>query len=274
MSVTLPKGKIIIQVINDWIDFNKDYRVDYPILGDAKVVLKQLVQALRSSAGGKIGRDTSVTDEIEKVKGQWLKEWMPKLTSDEVPINPYRVIWEFMKAVNPGETIVTHDSGSPRDQIIPFYESTPPRGYIGWGKSHALGTGLGLIMGAKLAHPEKFCVNFMGDSAIGMTGMDFETAVRSEIAITTIVLKNSTMASEITTLTTSHERYKTRDLGGEYAELGKALGGYAERIEDPAEIAAAINRAKKFNVEGKTVLLEFITSVETAVSDPQPTEMF
>jgi len=75
---------------------------------------------------------------------------------------------------------------------------------MGWGKSHALGTGLGLIMGAKLASPDKFCVNFMGDAAFGMTGLDFETAVRCGIPITTIVLNNSAMAIERHALVVSH----------------------------------------------------------------------
>src|SRR5439155_215188 len=84
---------------------------------------------------------------------------LTKLASDEVPITPYRVIWDFMHAIDPRDAIVTHDSGSPRNQLVPFYSATAPRGYMGWGKSHALGTGLGLIMGAKLAAPDKFCVN-------------------------------------------------------------------------------------------------------------------
>src|SRR2546428_4361457 len=89
------------------------------------------------------------------------------------------------------------------------------------GKSHALGTGLGLIMGAKLAAPDKFCAIFMGDAAFGMTGLDFETAVRCGIPITTIVLNNSAMAIERHALVVSHDRYRTRDIGGNYAEMGR-----------------------------------------------------
>jgi len=191
---------------------------------------------------------------------------MPKLASKEMPINPYRVMWEFMNSVEAKDAIVTHDSGSPRNQLVPFYRATTPRGYIGWGKSHALGTGLGLIMGAKLAAPEKFCVNFMGDAAFGMTGLDFETAVRCGIPILTIVLKNSTMAAETRHMGVSHERYRTRDLGGNYAEMGKALGGYAERIERVDDIVPALQRARRATQDGRAALLEFITSAEIAYS--------
>ena len=264
MATNIPAGKTIIHATNDERDLNKNYPADYPILGDAKLVLRQFIDALKD-AGSK-RRVNGVAAEVSETRDAWLQTWMPKLASNEVPITPYRVIWEFMHAVKPGEAIVTHDSGSPREQLIPFYRATTPRSYMGWGKSHALGTGLGLIMGAKLAAPDKFCVNFMGDAAFGMTGLDFETAVRCGIPITTVVLNNSAMAIERHALVISHERYRARDIGGHYADLGRAMGGYAERVEQPAQIVPAIQRARKANAEGKAALLEFITSEEIAFS--------
>jgi thiamine pyrophosphate-dependent acetolactate synthase large subunit-like protein len=265
MATTIPPGKTFIHASNDERDLNKNYPTDYPILGDAKLVLRQCIEALQDM-GAKPPDHGAVAAEVQKVKDAWLKEWMPKLTSNEVPITPYRVIWEFMRTIPSSEAIVTHDSGSPRNQLVPFYCATTPRGYIGWGKSHALGTGLGLNIGAKLAAPEKFCVNFMGDAAFGMTGLDFETAVRCGIPIVTVVLNNSAMAIERHALTVSHERYRTRDIGGDYTAMGRAMGGYAERVERPEEIAAAFQRARKATEEGQAALLEFITSEEIAFS--------
>ena len=265
MATGIPAGKTIIHATNDERDLNKNYQADYPILGDAKLVLRQLVDAVKDAAGRQ-PRDAGAAAEVKQAKETWLKEWMPKLTSDEVPITPYRVIWDFMHAIDPRAAIVTHDSGSPRNQLVPFYSATAPRGYMGWGKSHALGTGLGLIIGAKLAAPDKFCVNFMGDAAFGMTGLDFETAVRCGIPITTIVLNNSAMAIERHALVVSHDRYRTRDIGGNYADMARAMGGQAERVTKPAEIAGAIGRARKVNEGGQPFLLEFITSEEIAFS--------
>jgi acetolactate synthase I/II/III large subunit len=265
MATNIPAGKTLIHATNDERDLNKNYPADHPILGDAKLVLRQLIDAV-TDLGPARRAPAGAAPRVEQARSAWLGEWMPKLTSDEVPMTPYRVIWEFMHAVNPADAIVTHDSGSPRDQLIPFYRATAPRGYMGWGKSHALGTGLGLIMGAKLAAPDKFCVNFMGDAAFGMTGLDFETAVRCGIPITTVVLNNSSMAIERHALVVSHERYRTRDIGGHYADMGRAMGGQAERVEHPKEIAPAIERARRANAEGRAVLLEFITSEEIAFS--------
>jgi acetolactate synthase-1/2/3 large subunit len=267
MSTNIPPGKTIIHATNDERDLNKNYATDYPILGDAKLVLRQFIEAIKDLTHGKGKSDDGAkVADVRQVREDWLKGWMPKLTSDETPITPYRVIWEFMRTVNPAEAIVTHDSGSPRDQLIPFYRATAPRSYMGWGKSHALGTGLGLTMGAKLAAPDKFCVNFMGDAAFGMTGLDFETAVRSGLPILTVVLNNSTMAIETDHMRLSHELYGTRDLGGNYTAMGQAMGGYAERVEHPSEIAPAIERARKSTEAGKAALLEVITSEESAFS--------
>src|SRR6266849_2529268 len=261
----LPPGKKIIHATNDTRDLHKAFAADLGILGDAKLVLAQLIEAVRDRLGGR-ARETGVAQEIAGKREEWLGRWQAKLRSEERPINPYRVISEFMRVINPAEAIVTHDSGSPREQLNPFYRATRPRGYIGWGKSHQLGTGLGLAIGAKVAAPDKFCVNIMGDAAFGMTGLDFEPAVRCGIPITTIVLNNSTMALETHAMVVSHDRYRTRDIGGHYADMGRAMGGQAERVEKPADIVPALERARKANEGGQAVLLEFITSEEIAFS--------
>jgi thiamine pyrophosphate-dependent acetolactate synthase large subunit-like protein len=266
MAVSIPSGKTLIHATNDERDLNKNYAADYPLLGDARLILRQFVEALKSQGGRPPGRE-NVRAELERVRAAWLAEWAPTLGSKEVPINPYRVISEFMRTIDPRDAIVTHDSGSPRDQLLPFYRAVSPRSYLGWGKSHALGTGLGLVIGAKLAAPDKLCVNFMGDAAFGMTGLDFETAVRCGIPILTVVLNNSAMAIEIPHLVVSHDKYGARDIGGRYADLGRAMGGWSERVEKPDDIAGAFTRARKATENGQAALLEFITSQETRFSN-------
>ena len=276
MSMNLPEGKTLIHSSNDPRDINKDYEVEYPIVGDAKLVLRQMIDACIDLVGPKgelSAREDFYNQNAREIKSEydgWVGQWQHKLTDRMRPINPYAVIAGFMQAVPPSEAIVTHDSGSPRDQITPFYKSNGPRTYIGWGKSHGLGTGLGLIIGAKIADPDKVCVNFMGDAAFGMVGLDFETAVRSSVPIITVVLNNSTMAVETTQMADSHQLYRTRDLGGNYADMATAMGGYAERIEDPNDIVGAFQRARIKTEEGTAVLLEFITSAETDYSIKRP----
>lgn len=266
-STLIPSGKVMIQNAIDEFDINKHYAIDYAIIGDCKLVLRQLIDEVKKQVGaeGRQGQK-GVAQEIRTVKEKWLAEWMPRLISDEIPINPYRVIWDLMQAVDRSNTIVTHDSGNPRDQMLPFYEAITPRGYIGWGKSTQLGYGLGLIMGAKLAAPEKLTVNVMGDAAFGMAGMDFETAVRERIPILTILLNNSAMGGYEKYMPVATERYGTKFLSGDYAKVAEGLGGYSEKVENPADIIPAIQRARKQVEAGRPALLEVITREDAVFS--------
>jgi len=200
------------------------------------------------------------------VRAEWLARWMPKLISDAVPLSPYRILWDLMHTVDRANTIITHDAGSPRDQLSPFWESVAPLTYLGWGKTTQLGYGLGLMMGAKLAAPEKLCVNVWGDAAIGHTGMDFETAVRERIPILSILLNNFSMAMELPVMPVATEKFRSTDITGNYADMARAFGGYGERVTQPGEIIPAIRRAIRKTQEGVPVLLEFLTAKEIEFS--------
>ncbi|RMF87360.1 MAG: thiamine pyrophosphate-requiring protein [Nitrospinota bacterium] len=266
-GIAMPRGKVFIHATLDPADLNKDIRADYALIGDAQLTLQALIAEVKDRLGSpRQEQAQQVAAEIKKIKTEWLNKWMPKLTSDEVPLSPYRVLWDLMHTVDRSNTIITHDAGSPRDQLSPFWETVTPLSYIGWGKSTQLGYGLGLIMGAKLAEPEKLCINVMGDAAIGFTGMDFETAVRERIPILTILLNNFSMAIEIPIMQVATEKYRSTDISGNYADMAKAFGGYGERITQPSEIIPAIKRGIQKTQEGIPALLEFITAKEITYS--------
>jgi thiamine pyrophosphate-dependent acetolactate synthase large subunit-like protein len=176
------------------------------------------------------------------------------------------VLWDLQHTVDVGNTIITHDAGSPRDQLVPFWKTKKPFTYIGWGKTTQLGYGLGLAMGAKLVHPDKLCINVWGDAAIGFTGMDFETAVRERLPILSILLNNFTMAIELPVMPMATQKFRATDISGDYAAMARAFGGYGERITDPAQIVPAIKRGIEQTQAGKPALLEFITTQETQIS--------
>ena len=195
-----------------------------------------------------------------------MTQWLPLLTSDSVPLSPFRVLWDLQHNVDVANTIITHDAGSPRDQLSPYWKTRTPLSYIGWGKSTQLGYGLGLAMGAKLAHPDKICINVWGDAAIGFTGMDFETAVRERLPILSILLNNHAMAVELPIMPVATERYRATDISGDYAAFARALGGYGERVTKAEDIAGAIKRGIEANRNGQAALIEFITAQETRAS--------
>jgi acetolactate synthase-1/2/3 large subunit len=268
LTANLPPGKVLIHAVNDARDLGKGYYVEHPLLGDAKLILSQFNEAVadRPPVGEPV---RGAAASIARVRETWLERWRPQLSSDQVPLNGYRVISDFMEEVPPEDAVVTHDAGGPRDMLLPFYRATRPHSYLGWGKSHALGTGVGLTMGAKCAAPDRLCVHFMGDAAFGMTGLDLETAVRTGLPTLSMVFKNSTMAVERGSLVRSHELYGARDLGGDYRGIAQALGLHAERVEHPADIRPAIQRARRATENGQAALLEFVTSPDLEFSNTQ-----
>jgi acetolactate synthase-1/2/3 large subunit len=260
-------GKRYIHSTIDPVDFNKTVRSEIGLVGDAKLVLKALIAELRKTISA--NRDsTKVAAEIKAVEAEWLKLWLPKINSDKSPLSPYRVLRDLQATVDIDNTIITHDAGSPRDQLVPFWKSTTPLSYIGWGKTTQLGYGLPLAMGAKLVHPEKLCINVWGDAAIGFTGMDFETAVRDRLPIMSILLNNFTMAIELPIMPEATKRFRATDISGDYAAMARAFGGYGERVTKAEDIVPAIKRGIEQTQKGVPVLLEFITEQETEVSRP------
>ena len=262
-GVTMPEGKTYIHGTLDPGDINKAVEAAYPIVGDAALILRALIDEVSDRLKNKPrGRYEGVVGEIRTIRQRWMKAWMPKLKDASTPFSPYRVIGDMLDTVDLDRTIITHDAGSPRDQLTPFWTSTTPLSYIGWGKTTQLGYGLGLAMGAKLAHPDRLCINVWGDAAIGFTGMDFETAVRERIPILSVLFNNHSMAIEIPIMPTSQAKYHATDISGNYAMMAEAFGGYGERVESPEEIIPALKRGIRKTEEGVPALLEFMTSKE------------
>jgi acetolactate synthase-1/2/3 large subunit len=260
------KDKTFVHNTVDPHDIDKNIPAKYPMVGDSKLALGMLHEALKDRLKKPRGLTPQVAARIKELNEPWFAEWMPRLTSESTPLSPYRVIWDLMHIADVPNTIITHDAGSPRDELSPFWKPVSPLSYIGWGKSTQLGYGLGLAMGAKLAQPQKLCINMWGDAAIGMTGMDFETAVRCNIPIMSILFNNFSMAMEFGPMALSRQKFRTTDITGNYSEFAKAMGGYSERVTEPTQIAHALANGIRATQEGKAVLLEFITTQDKVYS--------
>ncbi|HZO44394.1 MAG TPA: thiamine pyrophosphate-requiring protein [Xanthobacteraceae bacterium] len=261
----MPPSKTLIHSTNEASDINKESRATLSVIGDAALVIEALiteVEKQKGAARGSIGLGgnalASLKEEIATGKKAWLAEWAKHLDSDETPLNQYRVIRDMMRTMDRDNVIMTHDSGSPREQLLPFWETTKAGSYMGWGKSTQLGYGLGITIGAKIAEPKKLCVNLMGDASFGMTGMDIETASRNKIAILTIVFNNGVMGAERDVLPISDEKYGTMTVGGNYTKVAEGLNVPAMRVDKPANIVGAIKEAVTMTEKGSPFLLEFV----------------
>ena len=260
-GINIPDGKTLIHSTANYDDIDKEYTTDIGLIGDAAKTILMLIAEIKAEIGEE-GRksDSSNREAVAEVKKEWMKDWSELLNSSMDPINPYRLVNEINKAVDHETTIVTHDAGHPRDQLMPFYTATVPHSYVGWGKSTHLGYGIPLMIGAKIAHPEKMCINFMGDAAFGMSGLDLETANRIGAPITTVLLNNGTMGGYNRALPTAMGEYNAGNMGGNYAGIAEDLGGVGIKITDPTEIGGALTKARQINDdEGKSVLLDVKT---------------
>ncbi len=265
-ATPIPPGKRHIHCTVDSSDLNTYFPVDVGLVGDARLVLQQMIEDLEDR---KIDR-RDIRAQRESVlagqRAQWEARWAAKRNSDETPINIYRLVADFSKTFDPETTIVSHEPGATRDVLVPQYQSVNPRGYLGWGHSTQLGFSLGSSMGVKLAFPEKLVANFMGDCGIGMVGTDLETASRLQIPIMTIISNNGTMSNYERVIPSTKSLYGATELGGHYADMARALGVHAERIEHPSEIVSALQRADEVTRNGSPALVEVMTGVEPDLS--------
>jgi thiamine pyrophosphate-dependent acetolactate synthase large subunit-like protein len=261
-SFRVPRGKTIVQATNDPDDLSLQYPIACGLVGDAKLVLTQLTEEVRRQLGRRkaASADVDFGQEVAELNARTAAEWNPLFESDEVPISPMRVVAELIKALDPDRTIITHDSGYPRDHLAPHYIATEPRSYLGWGNSTPLGSSLGLALGAKVGAPDKISVCYLGDAAFGQCGLELETAVRSKIPVLCVLVNNSEMTGYGDHQRIAEERFGFKHLSGNYAEVGTALGATSYRITDPAELAPTLQKAIAQVDAGEVVLLEIITA--------------
>lgn len=261
-------GKTLIHNTNNPDELNKDEAADIGLVGDTKLTIEALIACIKAKTGGKgMGDRARIQAEVAAARATWMEKWTPALTDDSEPLSYYRVIQALNDTLDPENSIVTHDAGAPRDTIVPFYTATTPHSYVGWGKTTHLGFGIPLIIGAKMAHPGKFCMNLMGDGAFGMSGTDIETAARSGAAITTVLLNNSAMATysgptQGTIGKEAREEYGVSTMHGDYAKIAEGMGAVGLRVAKAAELGPALRQAQKLNAEGRTVLIDVKANVE------------
>ncbi len=270
----IPEGKTIVHATADPIDINKEYPAALGIVADAKLFLAQLAAELKRQVGeGRTARRAETAETIARLKRDWRADYEPLFADDASPINGYRMMRELWSLLDPETTMLTHESGASRDIQSVFYESGPPRSYLGWGQSSQLGFSLGLAMGAKLSNPEKLVVNVMGDAAVGMTGMDWETASRNDIPILTVVKHDSIFSGYDRNIPEASARYRANTQQGDYAAIARGLGCHAERVSEAAALRPALERAIRAVGERQPAVVDVITAETTKLSRLAPTSI-
>lgn len=262
-AIPEPLKKTIVQCTVDMLDINRSYETHHAVIGDAKLTLKALIEAWPKHAGTARG-NPRVIDDIRAGKAEFLAKYRPYMESGDKPINPYRVIGDLMKVLDPKASFVTADSGNTRDQTSTVYEAQIPRGHLGWGNVSTLGFSLAGAAAAKLAFPDRQCVNITGDAGVCYMMGNFEALARYRIGITTVHINNGGYSGYGPGFWGGgHDPYtwKVSDHGSAcMAAMARAVGFYGEDVTEPAEIIPAFRRAFDENAKGRPAFLEFICS--------------
>ena len=255
-------GKTIVQCTVDVLDINRSYETRHAVIGDAKLTLQALIEELAKRGG--VARKPALVDEIRTHKQAFLAKFKPWLESTETPINPYRVLGDLMKVLDPKSSFVTADSGNTRDQSSTVYETHIPRGFLGWGNVSTLGFSLAGAVAAKLAYPNRQCVHVTGDAGVCYMMGNFEAVARYKIGITTLHINNGGYSGYGPGFWgAGHDPYtwKVSDHGSAcMAGMAKAVGFHAEDVSQPSEIIPALKRALDENAKGRPAFIEFQAS--------------
>jgi acetolactate synthase-1/2/3 large subunit len=253
--------KTIVQCTVDTLDLNRSYQTRHAVVGDAKLTLQALIQEL-SARGAR--KKPELVAEIRAGKHAFLATFRPWMESNDTPINPYRVLGDLMKVLDPRSSFVTADSGNTRDQTSTVYEAQIPRGYLGWGNVSTLGFSLAGAIAAKLAYPDRQCVHITGDAGVCYMMGNFEAVARYRIGITTLHINNGGYSGYGPGFWGGgHDPYtwKVSDHSSAcMASMAGAVGFHGEDVTAPSEIIPALKRAFDENAKGRPAFLEFICS--------------
>lgn len=255
--------KTIVQCTVDMLDINRSYETRVAVIGDAQLTLRALGDEFAKQGGG-VRKNAELATEIRARKQEFLAKFRPMMESNETPINPYRVIGDLMKVLDPKASFVTGDSGNTRDQTSTVYEAHIPRGHLGWGNVSTLGFSLAGAIAAKLAYPDRQCVNITGDAGVCYMMGNFEACARYGIGITTLHINNGGYSGYGPgAWGPGHDPYtwKVSDHASAcMSAMARAVGWHGEDVSEPLQVIPALKRAFDANAQGRPAFIEFICS--------------
>ena len=254
----IPPGVSVIHINADPADLNKTYQVDLPMLADAKLALRAIIDAVRQRLGPDGGGVKSeVAAEIRLCHEKHEAEWMPRFNDSETPTNGYRVVHELRQLIDPDRTVALHDAGGSRGYMVPFWQTTRPRNFVAMGGMAAMGWSVGAAIGAKLGRPDHLVVHLLGDASFGMTGMELETAARMGLPILTVVINNGGIGGGMMGMENPNGTPpEMAVLGGNFSIVADGLGCWSERVEHPEDIRPALQRGIRATEDGQSALVE------------------
>ena len=255
--------KTIIHCNVDELHINKVYPTSHALIGDARLTLKALI-AQSGTGSPDPGNTEKIYSDIRSARETAMAPYKEAMSSEDKPINPYRVYSALMEALDPHNSFVTHESGNTRDQLSTMYDTVVPRGFLGWGNVSTLGFGLAGALAARIAEPDRPSMVVTGEAGLGYMLGNLEVTLRQNVAITVVHISNGGFSGYGPGFWgTGHDPYTHSVLGYDDVDMSKVLGElglYTERVYEPSEVVPALKRAVEKNSTGQPAYIEFICS--------------
>ncbi len=247
-----PHAKII-HIDIDPAEIGKNVPIDIPIVGDAKTILKQFLEAAKKM----------ITKESINQKEEWhkkIKDWKKKypLTyPQDNALRPQYVVEQIYELTKDKKTIITTGVGQNQMWAAQYYKVTKPRTFISSGGLGTMGFGLPAAIGAQVASPDSLVIDIDGDGSIQMVSQDLATAVYNNLPIKIVILNNGYLGMVRQWQQLFYKkRYMAVDLAvgtPDFVKLADAYGAVGIRVTKKKEVKSALEEAFK---TPKTVLID------------------
>jgi acetolactate synthase-1/2/3 large subunit len=253
-----PRGAKFIQIDICPFEIGRNWLPDVAIVGDAKLVLADLLRALK----GKVRSEWQARSEAYgQAKLAYKAEVDKECLSDDTVLKTKRVLYELNQVFG-RNMILVHENGSQDlwSYYSPYCQVLELNGVVAPGEQTCMGMGVAGAIGAKLARPNRYVVCVTGDGAFQMANQDLPTAVQYNAAVTWVVLNNFSLGWPKYRQKQTGERYIAVDFDAQpdFVRMAQAYDCYGEKVEQPEEVRGALERARQANQDGTPAVLDFV----------------
>ena len=248
----------IIHIDIDPAEIGKNVDVDLPIVGDARNILSSLNKVLNDYRPSK-----EVNNWTDMIKAKKL-ELLPRVTYEDVPLKPQRVIKEISEVLTP-DSILTTDVGQNQMWAAHFYNTQKPRKFISSGGLGTMGFGFPSAIGAKVACPDDPVVSINGDGGFLMVCQELATVREYDLPVIAVVLENRTLGMVYQWQSLLYNQRHSQTLLGntpDFVKLAESFGVNAQRVTKPGETKEALAKAIKDN---EPILIDVVIDSEEAL---------
>ncbi|WP_428531756.1 oxalyl-CoA decarboxylase [Rhodopila sp.] len=217
------------------------------LVGDGRAIVGQLNKALETRQWF-YSKDTPWHAAIAEKSAANARQIKPMIDDHSTPTNYYRALKDISAWV-PNDAVIIGEGANTMDIGRTQLPNSAPRLRLDAGSYGTMGIGMGFAIAAAVVHPDRPIVSVSGDSAIGFSGMEIETACRYQLPVKVVVLNNGGIGGGIAEFPEDRGKLPPRVLtiGARYDKMMEAFGGKGWYIEDPKDLRGALDAAMAFD---------------------------